>query len=134
MRLLAPVVAAAALLPASAFSGFYFTGEGDENYLQLLDISYGQWSLDSPALQGVPMFYIPTAGWNAYAEGPTWGAWWTTNSYGGTYAALPFLAEPSLSFVNNSNNFWFENMGNGTRSGPDDPNPAPDGCLCDDGG
>jgi hypothetical protein len=33
--------------------------------------------------------------------------------------------------VRNANWMWFEWIGNGTRVGLDDPNPAPDGCLCD---
>ena len=45
--------------------------------------------------------------------------------------ALPFLPEQQRSFIRNANFMWFLWEGNGTRVGLDDPNPAPDGCLCD---
>jgi hypothetical protein len=71
---------------------------------------------------------------NGFVEGPTWGAWWTQNSYGTTLAALPWLQEPHRSFIKNANWMWFSNIGNGNRSCNDCGGViAPDGCLCDDG-
>ncbi len=72
-----------------------------------------------------------TTAWNGFVEGPTWGAWWTQNSYGTTLTALPYLPEPQRSFIRNANWMWFLWEGNGTIVGLDDPHPAPDGCLCD---
>jgi hypothetical protein len=46
------------------------------------------------------------AGTNAMVEGPTWNAWWTANSYGPSYMAMPFMMEPLLTWHNNSQNFW----------------------------
>ena len=37
---------------------------------------------------------------------------------GPVFASLPFLQEPVLTFLQNSQNFWFNNMGNGTRMDP----------------
>ena len=124
--LLAPSLALAA-----PFSGRFFSGDGAgdaHEWLQALDTARTQLSPNA-LLQDVTQLYDAT--WNGFVEGPTWGAWWTQNSYGTTLAALPFLPEPQRSFIRNANWMWFEWMGNGTRVGLDDPHPAPDGCLCD---
>lgn len=42
--------------------------------------------------QSVPMLY--NADWDGLLEGPTWGAWWTQNSYGTTMTSLPFMVRP----------------------------------------
>jgi hypothetical protein len=42
---------------------------------------------------------LDTTNWNGLVEGPTWDAWWIQNSYGTTYAALPFLREPFVTFL-----------------------------------
>jgi hypothetical protein len=130
MRLIA-LVAALASAAAAPFAGRFFSGEGDGDaveWLQALDTARGQLQ-PSPILQDVTQLYL--AEWNGFVEGPTWGAWWTQNSYGTSLAALPFLPEPQRSFIRNANFMWFEWEGNGTRVGLDDPHPAPDGCLCD---
>ncbi len=50
-------------------------------------------------------------------------------------AALPFLQEPFLTFLQNSQDLWFDQMGDGKREGcPGTPQAswvAPDGQLCD---
>ncbi len=71
--------------------------------------------------------------WNGLVEGPTWDAWWIQNSYGTTYAALPFLEEPFVTFLQNSQDLWFDQMGDGKRVGAAPPFDwvAPDGALCD---
>ncbi len=114
-------------LTAEDFAGRFFRGEGDVAYLQLLDISRRMLDPD-PEYQHLPMLYTPA--WNGFVEGPTWGAWWIQNSYGTTYCALPLLQEPHVTFLQNSHDLWFSQMGDGTRAGARDW-VAPDGCLCD---
>lgn len=124
----------AAVLPAGAsppqFEGKHFRGSGDLPYLQLLETSRGMFD-PNPQLQYLAMAYDPL--WNGFVEGPTWNAWWIQNSYGTTYAALPFLQEPYLTFLQNSQDLWFNQMGDGRRVGSPPPFNwvAPDGCLCD---
>lgn len=116
---------------AAPFQGQYFSGAGDVEYLELLDVAMSQWRY-SPVVQSVPQLY--STGSNNLVEGPTWEAWWTTNSFGPTYAVLPFVAEPLRTIIQNSQDFWFNNIGDGTRSCSDCGGAiAPDGCLCDDG-
>lgn len=113
--------------PAPTFEGKYYRGDGDAEYLQLLDISRRMFDPD-PEFQNMPMLYTPD--WNGFVEGPTWGAWWIQNSYGTTYCALPFYMEPYISFLQNAQDLWFNQMGDGQRKGAKDW-VAPDGCLCD---
>ena len=118
---------------SATFSGStpWFSGDGQgdaADWLAALNTARSQFS-PNPNLQSIDMLY--TTAWNGLVEGPTWNAWWTQNSYGATFASLPFLPEPIRSFVRNANWMWFLWEGNGTRVGLDDPNPAPDGCLCD---
>ena len=122
---------AASLASAVPYVGRFFSGDGlgdAHEWLEALDTARAQFS-PNVLRQDISMLY--TADWNGFVEGPTWGAWWTQNSYGTTLAALPFLPEPQRSFVKNANWMWFEWIGDGKRVGLDDPNPAPDGCLCD---
>jgi len=109
------------------FEGKFFSGEGDVEYLQLLDIARRMFDPD-PEFQNLPMLYTPD--WNGLVEGPTWKAWWIQNSYGTTYCALPFYQEPILTFLQNSHDQWFDQMGDGKRAGVHDW-VAPDGSLCD---
>ncbi len=115
---------------AGRFKGKYFCGSGDIEYLQLLDISRRMFDPD-PEFQNIPMLYTPE--WNGLVEGPTWNAWWIQNSYGTTYCALPFLREPIITFLQNSQNLWFDIMGNDKRidSNIADNLVVPDGSLCD---
>ncbi len=112
---------------STAFDGRYFSGRGDAEYIQLLDISARMFAPD-PEFQNLPMLYAPA--WNGLVEGPTWGAWWIQNSYGPTYCALPFWEEPYTTFIQNAQDLWFSQMGDGQRKGAKDW-VAPDGCLCD---
>jgi hypothetical protein len=118
-------------LPSSAaeawFEGNYFRGRGDVEYLQLLDIARRMFEPD-PEFQNMAMLYTPH--WNGLVEGPTWDAWWIQNSYGTTYCALPFYQEPFQTFLQNSQDLWFDQMGDGKRAGANNW-VAPDGCLCD---
>jgi hypothetical protein len=112
---------------AERFEGKYYRGEGDIEYLQLLDTAYRMFYPDRE-LQNISMLYSPA--WNGFVEGPTWGAWWIQNSYGPTYCALPFFLEPYTTFLQNAQDMWFNLMGDGERKG-DKGYVAPDGCLCD---
>ena len=116
---------------AAPFSGRFFAGEGDVEYLQLLDDARRMYDADAE-FENLAMLYTPQ--WNGLVEGPTWGAWWVQNSYGPTYCALPFYEEPFVTFLQNSQDLWFDKMGDGkTRyvwNGKDSWVP-PDGCLMD---
>ena len=110
----AAIIALAAPAVAAPFHGQYYSGEGDVEYLQLLDIARRMFDPD-PELQNMPMLYMPA--WNGLVEGPTWDMWWIQNSYGPTYWALPFWQEPYVTFVQNSQDLWFDQMGDGKRVG-----------------
>ena len=112
---------------SQSFEGKFFAGEGDVEYLELLDIARRMFHPD-PEYQNISMLYTPW--WNGFVEGPTWDAWWIQNSYGPTYCALPFYEEPYLTFLQNAQDLWFDQMGDGQRIGARDW-VAPDGCLCD---
>jgi hypothetical protein len=112
---------------AETFAGKFYRGTGDVEYLQLLDIARRMFEPD-PELQSLPMLYAPA--WNGFVEGPTWGAWWIQNSYGPTYCALPFYQEPLFSFLQNAQDLWFDQIGDGKRVSAHNW-VAPDGCLCD---
>jgi hypothetical protein len=114
----------------NSFEGQYYCGRGDTEYLRLLDISRRMFAPD-PEYQNISMLY--TTNWNGFVEGETWNAWWIQNSYGTTYSALPFLQEPYLTFLQNAQDLWFDQMGDGKRSSDKRNGPiiAPDGCLCD---
>ena len=115
---------------ADRFEGRFYRGEGDAEYIELLDIARRLFEPD-PEFQNLSMFYMPA--WNGLVEGPTWDAWWVQNSYGPTYCALPFLQEPFLRFLQNSQDLWFDQMGDGETPRPFGGHQwvPPDGCLCD---
>lgn len=135
-RTFALAVALLTLLPQGAgaasgrFDGQHYRGVGDAEYLRLLETARRMFEPDA-RLQNLPMLYMPA--WNGLVEGPTWDAWWIQNSYGTTYAILPLLREPFLTFLQNSQDLWFDQMGDGKRIGAPPPHNwvAPDGCLCD---
>jgi len=114
----------------SSFEGRHYCGRGDVEYLRLLETARRMFEPD-PALQNLAMLYEPK--WHGLVEGPTWDAWWIQNSYGTTYAILPLLQEPFITFLQNSQDLWFDQMGDGKRVGSPPPFAwvAPDGCLCD---
>ncbi|MFC1604493.1 LamG-like jellyroll fold domain-containing protein [Planctomycetota bacterium] len=117
---------------AEIFKGHYFQGQGDFEYLQLLDVARRMFEPD-PEFQNLPMLYTPS--WNGLVEGPQWGMWWVQNSYGPTFCVLPFLTEPYITFLQNSQNCWFDNMGDGKTKefkwGGKSQGIVPDGQLCD---
>jgi hypothetical protein len=112
------------------FEGRHYRGRGDVEYLRLLETARRMFEPD-PELQNLSMLYEPS--WNGLVEGPTWDAWWIQNSYGTTYSILPLLQEPFITFLQNAQDLWFNQMGDGKRVGAKPPFDwvAPDGCLCD---
>ncbi|HTL27709.1 MAG TPA: hypothetical protein VL282_00745, partial [Tepidisphaeraceae bacterium] len=81
-----------------------------------------------PEYQNLAMLYEPS--WNGIVEGDPWDAWWIQNSYGPTLCSLPFLQEPFVTFLQNSQDLWFNVEGDGKT--PDKNGyVAPDGCLVD---
>jgi hypothetical protein len=131
VTLLSATLTLPSVLAAARFDGRFFSGEGDVEYLQLLDTARRMYQAD-PEFQNMAMLYTPQ--WNGLVEGPTWGAWWVQNSYGPTYCALPFYEEPFVTFLQDSQDLWFDKMGDGKTSyvwnGKDSWVP-PDGCLMD---
>jgi hypothetical protein len=132
IALAASIIARANAAEPHCFAGKHFRGCGDIEYVRLLDTARRMLEPD-PELQNLSMLYTPE--WNGLVEGPTWNMWWIQNTYGTTYAALPFLQEPFLRFLQNSQDLWFDQMGDGKRHGcPGQPRinwVAPDGQLCD---
>ena len=111
----------------ASFEGKYYSGSGDIEYLRLLENASRMIRPDAE-LENLSMLY--NLGWNGFVEGPTWNLWWIQNSFGPTYTMLPFLDKAFRTFVANSQDLWFSQMGNGLRN---DANGyiAPPGCLCD---
>ena len=111
------------------FNGEFISGSGDADFLGLLDIARRQWSSKEVQYQSIAMLYDGM--WDGLVEGPTWHAWWTQNSYGTTMTALPLMDDLTLAATAHSQAWWFNSIGNGTRTGLTGGIPAPDGCLCD---
>jgi hypothetical protein len=112
------------------FEGKFYVGQGDVEYLRLLDMSRRMFSPD-PEFQNIAMLYTPS--WNGWVEGSTWGAWWIQNSYGPTYCGLPVFDELQTTFLQNAQDLWFDQMGNGERIWKHEGKELviPDGQLCD---
>ena len=116
--------------PGAEFAGKYCSGKGDVEYLRLIDRSF-EFFHPSPDVPNISMLYKPE--WDCLIEGSKWGAWWIQNSYGTTYCALPFLQDPWLTFLQHSQDMWFNNQGDGKKHSYDQFAEliGPDGCLCD---
>jgi hypothetical protein len=122
------------------YSGKYIDGEGDVNYLRLIDESFAFFT-PTAAVPNVSMLYQPD--WDTFLVSGGWNAWWIQNSYGFAYAASPFLQEPWFSILQRSLDLLWNNQGDGKRAGsvekpgkPVNPHPlytlvAPDGSLGD---
>ena len=62
------------------------------------------------------------------------GAYWTQNSYGTAMTTLPFLGDLGFKGMKESQNWWFNNMADGTQAYAGGTQGwAPDGCGCDNG-
>ncbi len=128
---LALIGALAGGVSAGEYRGRYCSGTGDAQYLQMVDLSFGFFhpNFDTPSIS---MLYYPE--WDCLIEGfPSWMAWWIQNSYGPTYCSLPFLQEPYLTFLQHSQDMWFNSQGDGKKHGYDQfaELVGPEGCLCD---
>jgi hypothetical protein len=115
----------------NVFAGKHYRGKGDVDYLELLEISRRLYEPDAE-LPNLSMLYTPA--WNGFTEGPTWNGWWVQNTYGPTYCALPFIEEPYVTFLQDSQDLWFDQIGDGKRVGDStDPRKrtwvAPEGAL-----
>ena len=127
-------------LASDHYNGSYCTGEGDANFLRLIDESFAFFR-PNPTVPNITMLYQPN--WNTLLESGGWDAWWIQNSYGFSYAATPFLQEPWVSVLQRSWDMFWNNQGDGKRMGkpaevgkPATPSKlmdliAPDGSLGD---
>lgn len=121
---------------SAAYKGRYCEGSGDVDFLRLIDQSFAFFH-PTHETHNISMLYVPES--DALSEGAAWGAWWIQNSYGPTYCALPFLQEPWLTALQHSQDFWYDNQGDGTVKGTlNERRPEgvaelapPDGCLVD---
>ena len=116
--------------PGPRFDGVYFKGNGDVEYLEMLETCRSLFD-PNPEYQYITMLYQPH--WNGFVEGFAWNAWWVQNSFGPSYCALPILEEPSAAFLRNANKLWFDRIGDGTFawSYKDTTWVVPDGALMD---
>lgn len=118
------------------YNGKYCSGEGDTDFLRLIDESFAFFH-SNPVVPNLTMIY--NSEWDTFTEGAGWGAWWIQNSYGFSYAVTPFLQEPWFSILQNSWDLFWDNQGDGVRKGlwgDGTPNQlselvAPDGGLGD---
>lgn len=118
------------------YNGKYCTGEGDVDFLRLIDESFA-FLHPNAAVPNLTMVY--RSDWDTFTEGAGWGAWWIQNSYGFSYSATPFLQEPWFSTLQRSWDMFWDNQGDGKRRGMwggDNPSilsqlVGPDGCLGD---
>ena len=112
----------------SHFSGIYVEGDGDIQALDALNAAFES-TRPSPRMANLPLLY--KRDWNGLVEGPVWPCWWIQNTFGATYAMMPFLGEePYASWIGNSQAMWFDLIGDGQRKDSRGL-VAPDGCLCD---
>jgi hypothetical protein len=122
---------------SSRYNGEFCSGEGDTNFLRLIDQSFAFFS-PNPTVPNLAMLYKPE--WDTFVEGAGWNAWWIQNSYGFSYAATPFLPEPWFSTLQRSWDLHWDNQGDGKRMSMWDGSPTgawfshlvgPDGSLGD---
>lgn len=130
MIAMALFLAVASGAPGAEYKGRYCSGKGDAEYLRLIDRSFESFH-PSSGTPNISMLYWPA--WDCLIEGSKWDAWWIQNSYGTTFCALPFIQEPWLTFLQHSQDMWFNNQGNGKNHGWDQFATliGPEGCLCD---
>lgn len=78
------------------YEGQFCEGEGDVDFLRLIDESFAFFE-PNPVVPNISMLYSQE--WDGFEEGAGWGMWWIQNSYGFSYSATPFLAEPWFSML-----------------------------------
>ncbi len=115
---------------AADYRGKYCSGKGDTEFLRIVDRSF-EFFHPSPNVPNISMFYYPQ--WDCFILGSKWDAWWIQNTYGPTFCSLPFLKEPWLTFLQHSQDMWFNNQGDGKKHsyGQYADMVGPEGCLCD---
>ena len=119
-----------------SFSGDWFEGSSSSTngteFLQMLEVSRRMWAVDAE-IQTVGMLISGSN--DGILEGPTWGAWWTQNSFGTTMSSLPFVGSVVNHAIQESQNWWFNNQADGVTSAyaSGTQGYAPDGALCDNG-
>ena len=89
----------AAAAASNRYEGIFCAGEGDGEFLRLIDESFAFFH-PNPTVPNLTMIYKPE--WDTFVEGAGWGGWWIQNSYGFSYAATPFLQEPWFSTLQRS--------------------------------
>ncbi len=112
------------------YDGQFCAGEGDTDFLRLIDESFAGFH-PNPVVPNLAMIYRPD--WDTFVEAGGWQGWWIQNSYGFAYAATPFLQEPWFSLLQRSLDLFWDNQGDGKRQGgwAGPVLVAPDGCLGD---
>ena len=108
------------------YNGKYCSGEGDLEYLRLIDESFAFLHPD-PVVPNITMLYKPE--WDTFAEGAGWGGWWIQNSYGFSYSATPFLQEPWVSTLQRSWDLFWNKQGNGKEMALWGGSPEANGIL-----
>lgn len=128
--IIALIACAASYSVGAEYRGRYCSGKGDVEFLRLIDRSF-EFFHPSPNVPNISMLYY--SDWDCLIEGAKWDAWWTQNSYGPTLCALPFLSEPWVTFLQHSQDMWFDNQGDGKKHGYGQFSEliGPEGCLCD---
>jgi hypothetical protein len=123
----AACAAQAANPPPTAYHGRWIEGSGDPTTLGAVDAAFESMQ-SSSKMACLPLLY--KRDWDGFVEGPPWPCWWIQNSFGPSYAMMPFLGEPYATWMEHSQGMWFRLMGDGQRK---DLNgfQGPDGCLCD---
>ena len=112
---------------AASYQGRWVEGAGDAAALEAIDAAFES-TQPSAKMACLPLLY--KRDWDGLVEGPPWPCWWIQNSFGPSYALMPFLGEPYATWLEHSQALWFRLMGDGQRK---DLNgfQGPDGCLCD---
>ena len=109
-----------------SYKGTYCSGEGDLEYLRLIDESFA-FLHPNPIVPNITMLYKPE--WDTFAEGAGWGGWWIQNSYGFSYSATPFLREPWISTLQRSWDLFWNKLGNGKEMALWGGSPEANGIL-----
>jgi hypothetical protein len=94
------------------YDGAFCSGEGDRDYLRLIDESFAFFN-PNPTVPNLTMVYQPD--WDTFVEGAGWGGWWIQNSFGFSLCATPFLQEPWFSTLQRSWDLHWDNQGDGKR-------------------
>lgn len=115
----------------------YINGNGDSNWIKLIDKCYSV-LLPNENRPSIQMILNPQK--KTFKEGFIWGdGFWIQNSYGFVLGAIPFLNPEWRETLQNSLNLFWDRIGDGKRTGNDKSSSAnnlfnlvaPDGALGD---